>query len=71
MSNFRSLEIGFCDPTHNGYLEFGDPPIKGYWNLVIPPTDLLVPPAVVNAHSLMGIYFHPLIHLRNNSTIIY
>ncbi len=40
----RKHLIRFCDPLHNGYLEFGDPPIKGYWNLVIPPTDLLGPP---------------------------
>ncbi len=29
MSIFRSLEIGFSDRPHNGYVEFGDPPIKG------------------------------------------
>ncbi len=34
------------------YLEFGDLPIKGYWNLVIPLAFLVPPPAVVNGHSL-------------------
>ncbi len=33
-------------PPHNGCLEFGDTPIKGYCK-VIPPLDLLVPPPVV------------------------
>ncbi len=39
---FARTEIRWS--PHTAYLEFGDPPKKGYWNLVIPPTDLLVPP---------------------------
>ncbi len=37
MSIFRPLEIGFCDPPHNGYVEFGDPPHKRVVEFSDPP----------------------------------
>ena len=43
-SIFRSLETGFCDLPHKGYLEFSDPPHKRVVKFSDPPTDLLVPP---------------------------
>ncbi len=56
MLTFRSLEIGFCDPPHNGYLEFGDPPNKRVVEFSDPPHGFVSPPpAVVNAHSLIFI----------------
>ncbi len=39
-------------PPHTRFLEFFDPPIKGWWNFVIPPLTCRSPPPVVNDMSL-------------------